>query len=172
MQNTRTPDRSEQAKKDASLSLNLFFSEIDPAITAKNDPKLFLLFQKVHNVDDQVNGAAKARYNRPRPFVAHGDVIHPLGTVGGTSYPSGHSTVVGSMAVILAQIFPTKADQIDQIGDRIAESRVVMGVHYTTDIKEGEADGKEIAQELLTKSAFQQALAEVKAEVAQQNPVP
>jgi acid phosphatase (class A) len=168
VQNTRTPERSQQAKIDASLSPTLFLQQINPTLNSKNDPKLFLLLKQLGRIEGTVNGMAKSRFKRPRPFVAHGDVIHPLGTIGGSSYPSGHSTNAECTAVILAQIFPSKAELMLQIGDRMCESRVVMGVHYTTDIKEGKTDGEEIAGELLAKPAFEQALGEVKTEVEQQ----
>jgi len=168
VQNSRTPERSLQARKDASLDLSLFLKDVNPALNAKNDPKLFFLFEQVHRQEDAVNGPLKWRFSRPRPFVAHADVIHPLGTIGGFSYPSGHATVAFCHAVILGQIFPDKAALFLDDAKRMAKSRVVMGVHYMTDIQEGERDGREIARELLTKPDFLARLAEVKAEVGQQ----
>lgn len=168
VQNSRTPERSLQARKDSSLDMSLFLKEVNPALNAKNDPKLYFLFQQIHREEEEVNGASKGRFQRPRPFIAHADVIHPLGTIGGYSYPSGHATVAFCHAVILGQIFPDKAALFLDDAKRIAQSRVVMGVHYTTDIQEGERDGREIARELLTKPDFLARLAEVKTEVGQQ----
>jgi acid phosphatase (class A) len=164
VQNNRTLERSQQAKQDASLALALFLTDVNPALNAKNDPMLYLFFQQVGHEASAVNGASKARFGRPRPFIAHADVIHPLGTIGGSSYPSGHATVAFCDAVILGQIFPDKADLFLDDAKRIAQSRVVMGVHYTTDIQEGERDGRETARVLLTKPDFLARLTEVKAE--------
>jgi acid phosphatase (class A) len=168
VQNSRTPERSLQAKKDASLDMSLFLKDVNPTLNAKNDPKLYFLLQQVHYEEDRVNGPSKGRFHRMRPFVAHADVIHPLGKIGGFSYPSGHATIAFCHAVILGQIFPDKAALFLDDAKRIAQSRVVMGVHYTTDIHEGERDGREIARELLTKPDFLVRLAEVKAEIRQQ----
>jgi acid phosphatase (class A) len=168
VQNSRTPERSAQAKKDAVLELSLFVKDVEPSLNSKSDPKLYFFIQQLHRQEDAVNVAIKKRFQRPRPFVAHGDVIHPLGTITGFSYPSGHSTVAFCHAVILGEIFPDKAAVFLDGAKRIAQSRVVMGVHYTTDIQEGERDGREIARELLTKPEFVARLNEVKAEIAHQ----
>ena len=48
----------------------------------------------------------------------------------------------------------------------IAQSRVDAGVHYTSDIREGEIVGKEIAKELLAKPEFRREMQAAKAEVA------
>jgi acid phosphatase (class A) len=143
VQNSRTPERSAQAKQDASLSMSLYLKEVNPTLNAKNDPKLYFLFQQIQREEGAVNGPSKGRFKRPRPFVAHADVIHPLGTIGGFSYPSGHATDAFCHAVILGSIFPDKATLFLDDATRIAQSRVVMGVHYTTDIEEGERDGRE-----------------------------
>ncbi len=168
VQNSRTPERSLQARKDASLAMSLFLADVNPALNAENDPKLFFLFKQIGHETSVVNGQSKGRFSRPRPFVAHADVIHPLGTIGGSSYPSGHATAAFCYAVVLGQIFPDKAALFLDDAKRIAQSRVVMGVHYTTDIEEGERDGREVARELLTKPDFLARVAEVKAEVGTQ----
>ncbi len=165
VQNSRSPERSLQAEEDALLDMSLFLKDVNPALNAKRDPKLFFLFQQVRYEEGAVNARSKQRFRRPRPFVAHADVIHPLGTIDGFSYPSGHATVAFCNAVILGRIFPDKAALLINDAKRIAQSRVVMGVHYTTDIREGERDGREIARELLTKPSFLARLAEVEAEV-------
>lgn len=171
VQNSRTPERSEQAKKDALLSLALFLQGIEPAVNAKSDPKLYFFFDQVRHEESAVNRGAKAVFQRPRPFVAH-SAIHPLGTIGEFSYPSGHATFAFCHAVILGQIFPDHAAEFLEIAKRLAQSRVVLGVHYTTDIVEGERDGREIARELLTKPDFVARLDEVKAEVGRQAQTP
>jgi len=168
VQNSRTAERSQQAIKDASLDMSLFLADVNPALNARNDPKLYFLFQQVNLEEGAVNGPSKGRFRRPRPFIAHADVIHPLGTIDGFSYPSGHATFAFCHAVILGQVFPDKAALFLDDAKRMAQSRVVMGVHYTTDIQEGERDGREIARELLTKPDFLSRLTEVKAEVGQQ----
>ena len=168
VQNGRTPERSAQARKEATLEMSLFLEDAEPTLNPQSDPKFYFLFQQLHRTADAVNGPAKKRFQRPRPFVAHADIIHPLGTITGFSYPSGHSMVAFCEATILGEVFPEKAALLLDEARRIAQSRVVMGVHYTTDIQEGERDGREIARELLTKPEFLARLAEVKSEIEHQ----
>jgi acid phosphatase (class A) len=167
VQNARTPERSRQAKIDAGLEMSLFLAPINPAITAAHDPKLFHLFEQMNAQLGEVVGMCKNHWKRLRPFVGHPDVVHALFPAGGYSYPS-HATTAYCRAVILGQIFPDKAALLLQDADRIAESRVVGGVHYETDIKEGEVVGKEVAQELLANPKFEKELHATEAEVAAQ----
>jgi len=164
-QNNRTPERSAQANEDDTLDMSLFLKEVKPALNPERYPKFFTLCDQVQCEADIINGAIKMRFQRPRPFVAHADAIHPLCTTSGSSYPSGHATIAFCQAKILGELFPDqKAVFVDE-AKRIAQSRVVMGVHYASDIEEGERDGREIARQLLTKPSFRARLAEVKAEI-------
>jgi acid phosphatase (class A) len=165
IQETRTPERSHQAVVDAGNAAELIMKDVDPAITPDADPSFFQFTKRLQKQAAEVDVEAKQRWKRPRPFVGHPDVIHPLFTADDFSYPSGHSTVAMCDAVILGQIFPEKAAIILQDAERIAESRVVAGVHYETDIEQGKTLGRLVANELLTKPAFLDALYEAKAEV-------
>ena len=108
---------------------------------------------------------SKHHWQRLRPYQVSTE-IKPLFTVEDFSYPSGHSTLSMVYALILGQIFPDKAAAALERAHQISESRVVAGVHYMTDIHEGEALGKAISQELLAKPEFQAAVAAAKAEAS------
>jgi len=165
VQNSRTPRRSAQATEDDTLDISLFLKNVEPAVDPTGQPKLYTLFDQVQREADIINGAIKTRFQRPRPFVAHADAIHPLCTTSGSSYPSGHATIAFCEAKILGAVFPEKKAVFVDAAKRIAQSRVVMGVHYATDIEEGERDGLAIARALLTKPSFRTRLAKVKAEI-------
>jgi acid phosphatase (class A) len=168
VQNARTPERSRQARIDDGLAMSLFLAPINPRITAARDPRLFHLFEQMNAQLGEVVGLCKGHWKRPRPFAGHPDVVHALFPAGGYSYPSGHATTAYCRAVILGQMFPDKAALLLRDADRISESRVVGGVHYETDIKEGEVVGKEVAQELLANPAFEKELHAAEAEIAAQ----
>jgi len=55
-----------------------------------------------------VNETAKKKYQRLRPYQEHPDNVHSLFTVGGFSYPSGHSMGSFTLAVVLGALFPDK----------------------------------------------------------------
>ena len=65
------------------------------------------------------------------------------------SYPSGHATVSGAAAEVLAQFFPLQARQFRQQADAAAFSRVVGGIHWSVDGHAGLDAGQRVAQALL-----------------------
>jgi hypothetical protein len=165
---TRTPERIAEAKLDANYSVTLFTNIVGPKLTPQNDPVTFHFFDELNRQIAEVVGAAKDHFKRLRPYLGHPDLIHPLFQANGYSYPSGHATHSFAFAVVLGEIFPDREAAFMDRAKKIANSRVDAGVHYTTDIKEGEAVGCEIARELLDKPAFQQELKAAEAEVAAQ----
>ncbi len=167
-QKTRTPERIAEANLDANYSVTLFTNMVGPKLTPQNDPVTFHFFDELNKQIGKVVGAAKDHFKRLRPYLGHPDLIHPLFSAGGYSYPSGHSTHSYAFAIILGQIFPDRAAAFMERARKIAQSRVDAGVHYTSDIKEGEVVGHEIAKELLAKPEFQQALKAAEAEQAGQ----
>src|ERR1700739_61212 len=94
--------------------------------------------------------AAKANFNRPRPFqrfaVSHvcGDdtppkpEAHPKGGFSASSYPSGHSAFGWGAALTLAEIAPDRVQAILARGREFDESRVVCAVHFPSDVVAGE----------------------------------
>ncbi len=167
-QKTRTPERIAEANLDATYSVTLFTNMVGPRLTRQNDPVTFHFFDELNKQIGQVVGAAKDHFQRLRPYLGHPDLIHPLFSASGYSYPSGHSTHSYAFAIILGRIFPDRAGAFMERARRIAQSRVDAGVHYTSDIEEGKVVGHEIAQELLAKPAFQRELKAAEAEEAAQ----
>jgi acid phosphatase (class A) len=164
-QATRTPERIAEAKLDANYSVTLFTTLIGPRITPQGDPRTFRFFDELNRQIGEVVGVSKDHWKRPRPYLTHPDVIHPLFQAGGYSYPSGHATHAVAFAEILAAMFPDRAAAFRARAHAIAQSRVDAGVHYTSDIREGEVVGKEIAKELLAKPAFRRAMQAAQAEI-------
>ena len=126
----------------------------------------FRFFDELNRQIGEAVGVSKDHWKRPRPYLTHPDVIHPLFQAGGYSYPSGHATHAVAFAEILATMFPDRAAAFRDRAHAIAQSRVDAGVHYTSDIQEGEVVGKEIAKKLLAKPAFRHAMQTAEAEVA------
>jgi acid phosphatase (class A) len=165
-QKDRTAAQITEAKRDEGYSIALFTDSIVPRITRAADPKTFLFFDQLNGQIAKVVGESKEHWHRLRPYQAHPDLIHPLFQAGGYSYPSGHSTHSFAFAVVLGELFPDRAAAFLQRAHQIAQSRVDAGVHYMTDIREGEIVGKEIARELQANPEFRRELDAAKAEVA------
>jgi len=163
---TRTPERIAEAKLDANYSVRLFTDIVGPRLTPENDPVTFRFFEQLDRQVAKVVGESKDHWKRPRPYLAHPDVIHPIFTANGYSYPSGHSAHAFAFALVLGRLFPDRAQDFIARAEKIARSRVDAGVHYTSDIKEGRVVGAEIVKHLMASDEFQAAFQAAKAEVA------
>lgn len=164
-QKARTPEIIAECNLDKNFSEKLFQSVYGADLTSEHDPKFYRFMKNVLEVTHLVNVTAKDKYHRLRPYQGHPDVVKSLFTAGEFSYPSGHSMASFTLATILGAVFPKKKQAFLDRAAQIAQSRVDAGVHYPSDIKEGEVLGKATAAALLADSSFQKDLAEVKVEV-------
>ena len=163
-ENARTPALIAEAKMDNNYSPKLFAGVIGPDFTADKYPATYRLLKDADHVVGGIVHDCKKHYARLRPFVAHPDLLHPVFKAGDFSYPSGHSTTAFTYGVVLGAVFPAKADALLARSGEIAQSRVVAGVHYPSDIVEGEKLGREIGAELLQSPAMAADLAAAQAE--------
>jgi hypothetical protein len=163
-QAVRTPAQARQVLAEQHFSPLLFDPVLGPDFTAKGEPEIYTLIADAGKDASGVIGAAKDKWQRPRPFRAHPEV-HPVYQADGLSYPSGHATAAYTLAVLLGEIFPDKKDALLKQADEIAENRVIGGVHYPSDIVEGKQLGRAVAQAILANPDFQKRLAAARARV-------
>jgi acid phosphatase (class A) len=71
-----------------------------------------------------------------------------------SSYPSGHSSMGYAMAVVLADAWPAKSKAIMARAADYAESRLVCGVHWRSDVEAGRILGEALGRDLLAKPEF------------------
>jgi acid phosphatase (class A) len=162
--NGRTPAEEARARKDASLAFTLFEPAIGPVFHPGNLPKTDAFLEKVKADIGEAINAPKNYWKRLRPFQM--DSRLSLGFQEQSfSYPSGHSTRGTVYALILAELFPEQKEGVLAVGRDIGWDRVLIGMHFPTDIYAGRTLGKAIMRELQTSPAFQHDLEEAKAEV-------
>jgi len=77
----------------------------------------------------------KYAFARPRPFLKYPDIVK-LSEGGSYSFPSGHTTEAFAMALGMIWLFPKRAYCLPALcwAFLVAYSRIVLGVHYPTDI--------------------------------------
>jgi hypothetical protein len=94
----------------------------------------------------------KSHYQRPRPFqlaLYTNQNLHPNQSVSAQSpsYPSGHAVQALFILNVIAFHYEEKKEELMKLAKQIAESRVILGLHYPSDNK----FGFEIVKELLLK---------------------
>ena len=80
----------------------------------------------------------KSHYQRPRPFqlaLYTNQNLHPYDSVSAQSpsYPSGHATQAFFILSVIAFHYEEKKDELMKLAKQIADSRVILGLHYPSD---------------------------------------
>jgi acid phosphatase (class A) len=167
VQKTRTKAQTDRALADDTAGTFGFADVLGPNFTAERLPKVAALFEKIRGDAVVVANAGKDTWNRPRPY----DVSTAVDVVGdkpsGSSYPSTSSVVGYLTAILLANMVPEKSAALFARGREFGDDRVILGVHFPTDIEAGRLTATAIAAALLENAALQTELAAAKAELRQ-----
>jgi undecaprenyl-diphosphatase len=91
----------------------------------------------------------KRRLMRERPFITHHAIVRGTAPLDRFSFPSGHTLHAVSFAIVAIQAFPVLAWVLVPLALLIAASRVVLGLHYPSDVVAGALLGEGIAQAVL-----------------------
>lgn len=83
----------------------------------------------------------KRHFARPRPFVACADVRACARSLDEFSFPSGHVVHAVGFSVLLCVYYPALAFLLWPCAALVALSRVVLGLHYPSDVLAGAALG-------------------------------
>jgi membrane-associated phospholipid phosphatase len=89
--------------------------------------------------------AAKYAFNRPRPAEADPSLVTVLPTPPSPSYPAEHAAAAGAAAAVLAHLYPERAAAVAALADEAAQSRVLAGVQYPSDVRAGLELGRAVA---------------------------
>jgi acid phosphatase (class A) len=92
---------------------------------------------------------AKHYYGRPRPYEASPLVKPVLPPPEGDSYPSGHSMNGYLNATLLSMVLPEKRSELFNRAQINAESRVIAGVHFPSDLEGGRVSAAVLVARLL-----------------------
>jgi acid phosphatase (class A) len=153
------------AYSERKFSIFNFTPVIGEFFQSNNLPKTAAFFERVQKQAEVVTDAAKDFYKRPRPYVvdpslANGKLEKSFG------YPSGHSTESMTLALVLADLFPGKRDDIIAHARTMGWHRVEIARHYPTDIYAGRVLAQEIVRDLKFSPDFQKDFAEAQNEIA------
>jgi acid phosphatase (class A) len=154
--------------------LNDFSCALGVALTPDNAPKLVAVVERASADTSMQTGLAKEVYARNRPFtIDHGPVCQPTSELFDKShnrmsydYPSGHTTLGWTWALVLTAVAPDRAQQILQRGRAYGDSRFICGAHNESAVEAGMQSASATMALVSTKTAYQADLAAAHAEVA------
>ena len=135
------PVRAAEAKRDAVYGLATILEEFEEAfgmkITKEDTPEIYKVLLEGTSTCDSICKLPKMRYGRTRPFIRFNE--HTLapeyeGELNPhKSFPSGHTLLGWSSALLMMEINPDRANEILARGYRYGENRVVVGAHWQSD---------------------------------------
>jgi acid phosphatase (class A) len=163
-----------QATDDADLNFpqaaETFSCAVGVRVGAADTPRLYALLRRTLVDDGSATHAAKTKYQRARPFTVNAAPICTPDDAGylrtNGSYPSGHSAVGWSWALILAEIAPERAAAIFARGLAFGESRLICNVHWLSDVTAGRLIASATVASLHDQPEFRADVAAARVEVA------
>ena len=160
------------AVRDAEWSIGIICRELGGAmgitISKEATPDISQMLAVGLMTIDQVGKLPKEHYLRTRPFVFfHEPTIAPwdeeeLSHNG--SYPSGHTILGWSAALLLTEMAPDKADTILARGYMYGQSRVIAGFHWQSDVDAGRLAARAAVARLHADSRFLDLMAKARKE--------
>ncbi len=147
-----------------------FSCALGAPVTEQDTPHLYQMLRRVLADASYATFAAKAKYQRARPFMLDGQPIctpnidKAIRTE--ASYPSAHTSIGWAWALVLAEASPSQSDAILARGLAFGQSRLVCNLHWESDVIEGRTVGAATVARLHADPAFLADLATAKDELA------
>ncbi|BAN49537.1 phosphatase PAP2 family protein [Metapseudomonas resinovorans] len=145
----RDTPRWQVAIADARLrfpeAAEAFSCALQAPIDEQRTPSLYRVLRRTLADAGLATYGAKNRYARGRPFAVLKRVSctpedeAKLAVDG--AYPSGHSAIGWTWALLLSQLAPERGDALMARGRAFGESRLVCGVHWHSDVRAGREIG-------------------------------
>jgi len=160
------------AVRDAAVSpqdlLRDFSCAVGVELTPENAPKLLHVAQKATRDVGRAAGLAKEHFGKQRPFqIDEGTTCVPHETVGRSSdYPSGHSVVGWTWALVLAEADPDRASAILARGRAYGDSRIVCGMHNPSAVEAGRLNASAVMARVAASAEYRADIEAARAELA------
>lgn len=159
-----SPDSRRRAAAEEDMKVWLFAEVLGPSFNAAAMPKTAALIKQIERDSKAISDSAKKIWQRPRPYAQDPRITLETDAPGINSYPSGHATRGTAWTETLCLLAPEKADAIRARGRLIGFDRLILGVHFPSDVAAGNALGKSIVDRMKDDPEFQQDLEAARAE--------
>lgn len=157
------------ARRDHDTTVSAFTCALGTGISAARTPQLYKLLANVRLDVRASSYKAKARYRRQPPFELYkSKTCSPADEVLAkpSSYPEARAAVGWAYAMILAEVSPGRAQQLNQRANEFARSRLICDAAWKSDLDAGLALAKQDVMRLKQDKNFLRDLEAAKAEVA------
>lgn len=94
----------------------------------------------------------KYRFNRATPAQTDASIAALVPSSGDPCYPSDHAAVAAASAAVLEAFYPDSSADLEAKAKEDEESRLVAGLNYRSDLTQGEAIGRAVAQKVLARA--------------------
>jgi acid phosphatase (class A) len=152
----RTPVQLGNALDESKRSVLFFAPSLGTRFAPERLPLFMMFFARVESDVEKLVDAAKLHWQRPRP---------PYAREKNGSYPSGHAAFAASTAIILSEMVPEKRNAIFTQARLFAENRIILAVHYPSDISAGWITGTLAVAAMMRDKRYQRDFAIAKAEL-------
>lgn len=155
-------ERSDIARRDAVYGLETIIREFSEPfglqISENGTPQIYKLLKDALATCDSICLLPKRYYMRKRPFAYyHEQTLVPEqeeSHIGNGSYPSGHTILGWSAALLLTEINPEAQDTLLARGYMYGESRIIAGYHWASDVEAGRLAASAAYAKLHTNKRF------------------
>lgn len=139
--------------EDEGFATSFFGPPYGP-LTTEQASNLINFQEKLFNEVNFFSRILKQKWNRQRPFVRSPMVQPCLGPHPSNSYPSGHAAASQLASLTFSLIYPELKQAFLARAQIIANDRVLAGVHYPTDVKNGALLGQLVFEALIMNKVF------------------
>jgi acid phosphatase (class A) len=156
----RSQAQLNEAEENSMRTVFFFSKSIGPGFDPERLPVTARFFSHVRSDVEQLVDRAKTYWDRTRP----NGTRNARG-----SYPSGHAAFAAVTAILLSQLMPSKRDAIFHQARIFAENRILLGLHYPSDVAAGWTAGTLAAYAMMRDQTFRHDFAAAAAELERAN---
>ena len=168
----RTTERGEEARIEAEYSVNMMQKVMGEAIgitlTDEGTPAITQLLSYVLEKASETADRLKPIRFRKRPFVQLNEPSFVAGDEekerGKSSFPSGHTNLGWSEALVMVEVAPEHQNEILRRGYEYGHNRLIVGYHWFTDIEATRQVTSALVARLHADPTFRELLAAARAE--------
>jgi acid phosphatase (class A) len=160
----KNKERADIAIRDAVYGIDCIIREFSEPfgmkISKEETPEIYKVLREGTATCDSICTMPKRYYMRKRPFMRmHESTLYPADEPAlrkNGSFPSGHTILGWSAALLLSEINPDRADTLLARGLMYGESRIIVGAHWQSDVDAGRLAASAAYARLHTSERFLQ----------------